>query len=65
MVTLFRALAVLPLWLLHGIGVILGWLAYLGSPTYRRRFAANARQAGYGIGPVSYTHLTLPTICSV
>jgi KDO2-lipid IV(A) lauroyltransferase len=51
-VTLFRALAVLPLWLLHGIGVVLGWLAFLGSPTYRHRFAANARQAGYGLGEV-------------
>lgn len=53
MVTLFRALAVLPLWLLHGIGVILGWLAYLGSPTYRRRFADNARQAGYNFGQIT------------
>jgi Kdo2-lipid IVA lauroyltransferase/acyltransferase len=35
-----------PLWLLHGVGAVLGWLAYLGSPTYRRRFIANARQAG-------------------
>jgi Kdo2-lipid IVA lauroyltransferase/acyltransferase len=50
--TFFRALAVLPLWLLHAIGWLLGWLAFLGSPTYRRRFAANARQAGYRLADV-------------
>jgi KDO2-lipid IV(A) lauroyltransferase len=50
--TLFRALAVLPLWLLHGLGFLLGWIAFLGSPTYRRRFAHNAAQAGYAIGRV-------------
>ena len=53
MVSLFRALAVLPLWLLHGIGWVLGWLAFLGSPTYRRRFSGNARQAGYRLGDVT------------
>src|SRR5690349_2622874 len=37
----------LPLPLLHGIGWLLGWIAYAGSPTYRRRFRANATQAGY------------------
>ena len=46
---MFRMLAVLPLWLLHGIGVALGWIALLASPAYRRRFAANARQAGYPV----------------
>ena len=49
MTTLFRLLAVLPLWLLHAIGAALGWLAFLGSPTYRRRFLANLRQAGLGL----------------
>ncbi len=47
MKTLFRGLALLPLPLLHGIGAVLGWLAFLGSPTYRRRFHENARQAGF------------------
>ena len=36
----------LPLWLLHGIGVALGWLSWALSPRYRRRLHANARQAG-------------------
>lgn len=40
-------MAVLPLWLLHGLGAGLGWLAFLASPTYRGRFLANVRQAGY------------------
>lgn len=48
----FRALSILPLWLLHGLGWIAGWLTYLGSPTYRRRFLANAAQAGYQLSDV-------------
>ncbi|WP_210544522.1 lysophospholipid acyltransferase family protein [Rhodoferax sp. PAMC 29310] len=48
MITLFKLLSALPLWLLHGAGVVLGWLAFLGSGIYRRRFLANARQAGIG-----------------
>src|SRR5436190_20966056 len=46
MLTLFRVLSRCPLWLLHGIGSLLGWLTYWASPTYRRRFNDNARQAG-------------------
>ncbi len=38
--------------LLHFLGASLGWLAYALSPTYRRRFLANAAQAGYGFGQV-------------
>ena len=48
MVTLFKLLSFMPLWLLHGAGGLLGWLVFLGSPTYRRRFVANAALAGYG-----------------
>lgn len=47
MVTLFRLLSGLPLWLLHSLGTVLGWAAFLASPTYRSRFLANARTAGY------------------
>lgn len=43
---LFRLLSPLPLWLLHAMGWLLGWLAYWGSGTYRRRFVAHAQQAG-------------------
>ncbi len=46
MTTLFRLASVLPLVLLHALGSALGWLAWLASPTYRRRFNANAAQAG-------------------
>jgi KDO2-lipid IV(A) lauroyltransferase len=45
MITLFKMLSVLPLWLLHGMGWLLGWLVFLVSGAYRRRFVANARQA--------------------
>ena len=51
--TLFRFFSVLPLGLAHGIGALLGWLAWLLSPTYRRRFAANSAQAGYAFDEVS------------
>jgi KDO2-lipid IV(A) lauroyltransferase len=37
-----------PLGLLQGLGATLGWLAYLGSPSYRRRLAAHSSAAGLG-----------------
>ena len=46
LLTLFRALARAPLWLLHAVGTALGWLTYFASPSYRRRFRENVRQAG-------------------
>lgn len=46
MILLFRFASVFPLALLHAAGSLLGWLAWLLSPTYRRRFQANAAQAG-------------------
>lgn len=52
MKTLFRALALLPLPLLHACGAALGWVSFLVSATYRRRFIGNARQAGYGMSQV-------------
>lgn len=42
----FKCLSFLPLWLLHALGWLLGWVAFLGSSTYRQRFLANVRQAG-------------------
>jgi Kdo2-lipid IVA lauroyltransferase/acyltransferase len=46
MLSVFRWLGRWPLWLLHAVGAPLGWLIYVASPTYRRRFDANAAQAG-------------------
>lgn len=43
---IFRWSAYLPLAVLHLVGALLGWLAYLASPTYRRRFNENVAQAG-------------------
>lgn len=43
---LFRLLSRCPLWLLQGLGALAGWLTWLLSPTYRRRFLANTRSAG-------------------
>ncbi len=46
MLVLARWLSRQPLWLLHVAGAALGWLTYAISPTYRRRFTGNVRQAG-------------------
>lgn len=46
MTTLFRLLSHWPLWALHGLGWVLGWLTYLASAGYRQRFAENAGLAG-------------------
>lgn len=46
MTLLFRCLSKLPLWLLHGMGAAVGWLAYALSGVYRARLKANVRQAG-------------------
>jgi len=48
----FRFFSVWPLWLLQALGSVLGWLAFVASPTYRRRFVAHATLAGYGFGTV-------------
>jgi len=48
MLLVFQVLARLPLWLLHGLGALLGWVVFVFSPGYRRNFVANARQAGLG-----------------
>ena len=45
MPSLFRLLGCLPLPLLHGLGVILGWAAWLASPGLRRHLAANFGRA--------------------
>ena len=48
----FRFFSVWPLWALHAIGHGVGWLAWLLSPVYRRRFQANVHQAGLGLAQV-------------
>lgn len=45
MISLFRLLSTLPLSWLHGIGVVIGWLAWLFSPTYRRHMSENMELA--------------------
>lgn len=50
MTSLFRLLSHLPLWVLHGLGWVLGWTAFLGSGDYRRRFLENQALAGVGRG---------------
>jgi Kdo2-lipid IVA lauroyltransferase/acyltransferase len=47
MIQLFSMLSRLPLWSLHGMGWMLGWLSFLLSPRYRGKFLENVAQAGY------------------
>lgn len=49
----FRFFSHWPLWALHGLGHVAGWLAWALSPVYRRRFMDNARQAGLGLAQVA------------
>ena len=46
MLTLFRVLSRCPLWFLHGVGALLGWITFWASPSYRQRFHDNVHQAG-------------------
>lgn len=43
---LLHALARRPLRHLHALGAVVGWLAYLASPSYRTRLRVNAQLAG-------------------
>ena len=52
MLTLYRLASRWPLGLLHALGAALGWLTWLASPTYRRRFAENSARAGYRLAQV-------------
>ena len=47
LVSLFRLLSRLPLPVLHAAGVVLGWIVYLASPSYRRRMKENIARAGF------------------
>jgi KDO2-lipid IV(A) lauroyltransferase len=47
LIRLFRFLAVFPLPVLHFIGVVLGYLVYALSPTYRKRMRSNMALASY------------------
>ena len=46
---LFRALGGLPLWLNHGIGFAIGWLAWFGSVRHRRLTRENIQQYAQSI----------------
>ena len=46
MLRVLRWLSRRPLWLLHAVGAVVGWLIYALSPTYRRHFTAHVALAG-------------------
>lgn len=47
LIRLFRFLSVFPLPFLHFVGVVLGYLVFALSPTYRKRMRSNMALAGY------------------
>lgn len=47
LIRLFRFLSIFPLPFLHFIGVVLGYLVFALSPTYRKRMRSNMALAGY------------------
>ena len=47
MITLLKALAMLPLPVLHALGTAVGWLVYVFSPRFRGYLRANLAAAGY------------------
>lgn len=53
MIFWFRFFSHWPLWALHAIGHAVGWLAWLLSPTYRKRFLANVKTAGLRFSQVA------------
>ncbi len=53
MIFWFRFFSHWPLWALHALGQVVGWLAWLLSPTYRRRFLANSQAAGLSFWQVA------------
>jgi Kdo2-lipid IVA lauroyltransferase/acyltransferase len=53
MEALFKLLARWPLSWLHALGAGLGWMGYAFSSTYRHRFQAHSRLAGYSNSQVS------------
>ena len=52
MFVLLRLLSLCPLWLLHALGSVGGWLVWVLDGAYRQRFLAHAAQAGYGFAAV-------------
>jgi Kdo2-lipid IVA lauroyltransferase/acyltransferase len=52
MKVLFKALSALPLGLMHALGALVGWAAFLLSPVYRKRFLDNSKSAGFSFAQV-------------
>lgn len=45
----FKFLSALPLGVLHGLGWVLGWVVWLASGVYRRRFLTNVKHSGLAL----------------
>ena len=52
MFVLLRLLSLCPLWFLHALGSVGGWLVWVLDGAYRQRFLAHAARAGYGFAAV-------------
>ncbi|MDZ4201273.1 MAG: lysophospholipid acyltransferase family protein [Gallionella sp.] len=55
--SLFRLFALLPLSMLHSLGILLGHLTYVSSPQYAKRTRENLRQASLFASEDQYCHM--------
>lgn len=55
-------LARLPLWFWHGVGWLLGWVAYAGSASYARKMREHVRQSGLATTSSDYSRLLRASI---
>jgi KDO2-lipid IV(A) lauroyltransferase len=62
MTRLLKVFSRLPLPVLHGLGVVLGWLIFLGAPRRRAKLVDNLRKSGLADTPRALRRLLVATI---
>jgi KDO2-lipid IV(A) lauroyltransferase len=57
LLTLMKLYARLPLWLIHSLGVVAGWIMYLGAPRFASRERSNLKASGLTRTPRQFRQL--------